>query len=81
MRSPGLQNIRNYTLRIGAGARRPQMNILDPRFKYVNSESTDIRKTFARIRRKAQADATTSTRINVNGASVRALPSSRKSVA
>jgi hypothetical protein len=36
------------------------MNILDPRFKYTNSASTDIRKTFARARReirKAQGDA------------------------
>lgn len=27
-------------------------SILDPSFRYVNSQSTDIRKTFARIRRQ-----------------------------
>lgn len=36
------------------------MNILDPKFRYVNSASTDLRKTFARIRRelrdKAEAE-------------------------
>lgn len=30
------------------------MNILDPRFKYVNSVSTDVRKTFARVRKQAR---------------------------
>lgn len=30
------------------------MNILDPRFKYVNSVATDVRKTFARIRREQE---------------------------
>lgn len=31
-------------------------SILDPKFKYTNSASTDLRKTFARIRReRAQA--------------------------
>ena len=28
------------------------MNILDPKFRYVDSFSTDLRKTFARIRRE-----------------------------
>lgn len=28
------------------------MSILDPKFRYINSSSTDIRKTFARIRRQ-----------------------------
>ncbi len=27
-------------------------SVLDPSFRYVNSQSTDIRKTFARIRRQ-----------------------------
>lgn len=29
-------------------------SILDPRFKYVNSVSTDIRKTFRRARKEMQ---------------------------
>lgn len=29
-------------------------SILDPSFKYVSSTSTDLRKTFARIRREQQ---------------------------
>ncbi len=28
------------------------MNILDPKFRYTNAASTDIAKTFARIRRE-----------------------------
>lgn len=28
------------------------MNILDPKFRYVNSYSTDLRKTFAKVRRE-----------------------------
>jgi hypothetical protein len=31
------------------------MNILDRRFRYVNSYSTDLRKSFARIRRELRA--------------------------
>ncbi len=30
-------------------------SILDPSFKYVPSAETDIRKTFARVRREARA--------------------------
>ncbi|HET9338120.1 MAG TPA: hypothetical protein VFQ55_03910 [Casimicrobiaceae bacterium] len=33
------------------------MNILDPKFRYVDSYSTDLRKTFARIRREAREQA------------------------
>ena len=35
------------------------MNILDPRFRYIPASKTDLRKTFARIRReqKAQCEA------------------------
>lgn len=35
------------------GPWRP-MNILDPKFRYVDSYSTDLRKTFARVRREAR---------------------------
>lgn len=31
------------------------MRILDPKFRYVPSTQTDIRKTFARIRRELEA--------------------------
>jgi hypothetical protein len=35
------------------------MNILNPKFKYVHSTATDIRKTFARIKREqAKQEAT-----------------------
>ena len=33
------------------------MNILDPKFRYVDSYSTDLRKTFARLRREAREHA------------------------
>ena len=32
-------------------------SILDPSFRYVSSSNTDLRKTFARIRRQQQASA------------------------
>jgi hypothetical protein len=37
-------------------------SILDPRFRYISSVDTDLRKTFARIRReqRQQGNATTS---------------------
>ena len=34
-------------------------SILDPSFRYVPSASTDLRKTFSRIRREMQRDAQT----------------------
>ena len=30
-------------------------SILDPTFKYTHSSKTDVRKTFARLRREAEA--------------------------
>lgn len=33
------------------------MSILDPRFKYVPAAATDIRKTFARVRREQRLQA------------------------
>lgn len=33
-------------------------SLLDPTFKYVPSVETDIRKTFARVRREARREAT-----------------------
>lgn len=35
----------------------PSIHILDSRFKYVNAASTDIRKTFERIRAQQAAEA------------------------
>ena len=32
-------------------------SLLDPTFKYIPSVETDIRKTFARVRREARRDA------------------------
>ena len=34
----------------------PVKSILDPSFQYVNSANTDLRKTFARVRRQHRAD-------------------------
>ncbi len=36
---------------------KPQKPITDPSFRYVNSASTDISRTFARIRRELRARA------------------------
>lgn len=33
------------------------MGILDPKFRYVPAAATDIRKTFARVRRQLAKDA------------------------
>jgi hypothetical protein len=35
-----------------ARRKRPSKSILDPEFRYVPSTATDLRKTFARIRRE-----------------------------
>lgn len=34
----------------------PKPNILDPKFRYVPAAATDIRKTFARVRREQAAE-------------------------
>jgi hypothetical protein len=31
-------------------------SILDPSFRYVSSDATDVRKTFARVRRRLEED-------------------------
>lgn len=36
-------------------------SILDPTFRYTSSANTDLRKTFARIRREARRQTTSST--------------------
>lgn len=37
-------------------------SILDPTFRYTSSANTDLRKTFARIRRESRKQAQTTTR-------------------
>jgi hypothetical protein len=51
------------------------MNILDPRFRYTPAAKTDLKRTFARIRREqaaAQTSAPTSERIAQAEAAVQA---------
>lgn len=36
---------------------KPKTSILNQTFKYTNAASTDIRKTFARVRREQKANA------------------------
>jgi len=55
------------------------MNILDPKFRYVDSFSTDLRKTFARIRRENRERASTVARSNTPTARVVTLDRARKS--
>jgi hypothetical protein len=40
--------------RLAVPAPKPIGGLLDPRFKYVHSDHSDIRKTFARIRAEQQ---------------------------
>ena len=56
------------------------MNILDPKFRYVDSYSTDLRKTFARIRRENRERASTVTRSSTPTARIVTLDRARKSV-
>ena len=55
------------------------MNILDPKFRYVDSYSTDLRKTFARIRRENR-ERTTVAKPSVTSARVVTLERARKSI-
>jgi len=53
-------------------------SILDPSFRYVPSHATDLRKTFARARRRARAEAA---RTGSGGVNVVTLPPLRKPAA
>jgi hypothetical protein len=39
----------------GTSNEETRVGILDPKFRYTDSYSTDLRKTFARVRRAQQA--------------------------
>ena len=56
------------------------MNILDPKFRYVDSYSTDLRKTFARIRRENRERAGAVAKPMAPSARVVTLERARKSV-
>ncbi|HEY1327451.1 MAG TPA: hypothetical protein VGI14_10965 [Casimicrobiaceae bacterium] len=43
-------------------------SILDPAFRYTSSANTDIRKTFARVRREMRRQAQTNERQDVDSA-------------
>ena len=43
-------------------------SILDPSFRYTNSANTDLRKTFARIRREQRGRASLEGRVRVESA-------------
>ncbi|MEO8487388.1 MAG: hypothetical protein ABI585_13735 [Betaproteobacteria bacterium] len=47
----------NPRRQFAVGPERRAMNILDPKFRYIDSYSTDLRKTFARLRREAREGA------------------------
>jgi hypothetical protein len=57
-------------------------SILDPQFRYTNSYSTDIRKTFARIRRRDRSGKTDAPEPDMpNATNVLNLARTRKSAA
>jgi len=56
------------------------MNILDPKFRYVDSYSTDLRKTFARIRRENRERTSPVAKASVASARVVTLDRARKSI-
>jgi hypothetical protein len=49
-------------------------SILDPNFRYTSSANTDIRKTFARVRREMRRQAQSSTRQDGEGGAVKVTP-------
>ncbi|MEO8506479.1 MAG: hypothetical protein ABI593_02500 [Betaproteobacteria bacterium] len=55
-------------------------SILDPSFRYVPSTATDVRKTFARIRREMQKVGAPVTRAESKGPVSRVLPFPRAKV-
>lgn len=56
-------------------------SILDPSFRYVNSSSTDVRRTFARIRRQLKTADERVLRIDAMKTPVVSLDTRRKSAA
>lgn len=57
---------------------KPIIPLHDPRFRYTNAASTDLRKTFARIRREQERAAEAA---KARGGNVRALSEKRKATA
>ena len=55
-------------------------SILDPSFRYVNSSSTDVRKTFARIRRQLKTTDSRAQRADAMKTPVVSLDARRKSI-
>lgn len=55
-------------------------SILDPSFRYVNSSSTDVRKTFARIRRQLKTTDSRAQRTDAMRTPVVSLDTRRKSI-
>ena len=66
---------------VATADRRIQMkSILDPTFRYVPSASTDVRKTFARIRREMQKSGASTTRSSTDPSRVLMFSRAKESV-